>query len=384
MKILLISLLYSISGFSFEALDMNKKELKNIETIKPHAQVELSEPQPSKFLIYTTNEKFSFESEAKKECNNRINIFKNYGISVIGCNIFEKNNNYTFTIEYLPELKNSDLIRSILVKKYQPQKLYWNENLAKKELSNSISKFKNSPLKVIDSKIIETDNNYSFEVVYVVNNILKKSKTYYAVFERFKYGRYTFESEAKKNIPSVLNLLKQNNIAVVRGEVVEDGNDYAIDVEYINKSDDIKILKQNPEYSIENYKSTEKFPFEDNALKEGIKRNEGFLKAGLFLVHNYAYEIDNDWTFSIDYAVKNIYRWGSFAGKEYLIKRYNNPEIFDFENEAKKAMKEKVDNFNSAGLYAVSFDVYETISGYSFYIDYLEKQNIQGKIDNDL
>ncbi|MEF3279475.1 MAG: hypothetical protein K6357_00695 [Elusimicrobiota bacterium] len=375
MKTILIILLFHSYGFSNETLDINETELKKIETGKPQAQIELSQTQPSKFLTYTTDEEFSFESEAKKECNDRVSLFKNYGISTIGCNIFEKNGNYTFTIEYLPELKNPDAINSILIKEYLPQKLYWNENLAKKELSNSLSKFKNSPLKTIDSKIIEVENNYSFKITYIAGNILKKSKTYYAIFGRFKYGKYTFESEAKKNIPIVLNLLKQDGVASVRGKVIENENDYAIEVEYLNKSDNIEFVKENPQYSVETYKSSEIFPFEDNALKEGIKRNELFTKAGLYPIHNYAYEIDDDWSFSTDYVVKNIYRWGNFVGKEHLIKRYHSMQTFDFENEAKKAMEEKSDAFNSAGLYVISSVVYEIESGYSFYIDYIEKQN---------
>ncbi|MGC9070419.1 MAG: hypothetical protein ACP5IO_03810 [Elusimicrobiales bacterium] len=129
----------------------------------------------------------------------------------------------------------------------------------------------------------------------------------------------------------------------------------------------------NPEYSIENYTSSERFPFEDDALSEGIKRNSVFQQASITPLHNYAVAMDNDWTFSIDYAVKNIYKNGVFVKKEYQIKRYINQEVFDFEKDAQKTMSEKISNFNSAGLYVISSAIYEISNGYSFWIDYIEK-----------
>ncbi|MBP7796870.1 MAG: hypothetical protein KA059_08870 [Elusimicrobiales bacterium] len=380
--IIFITSLYICSFLAAtENLDVKGSEIKLKET--PTATATIDSSISRDILIYSTDEEFTFESDAKKECDNRSSILKNYGISIMGCNVSEKGNNYTFTIEYLPELKNTDSLNSVLIKEYTPQKTYWNENLAKTELSNSAGRFKNSPLKVIDSKTTEEGNEYSFKIIYSVNNILKRSKTYYAMFKDFVYGKYTFESDAKKNINGIINTLKQSGINAVSGSVVpsDDGN-YSIKITYLIKTEELNKISERPEYIIENYRSEETFPFENNALNEGKKRIDAFTKAGISVVHNYAYQIDNDWSFAIDYAVKNIYRFGNFAGKEFLIKRYDNPQSFDFESDAKKAMNEKINNFNSASMYVISSKIYEVGNNYSFYIEYIEKQQISDNNNN--
>ena len=368
----------SICVFSNE-IDFKKEEINKKLVPKPEYTTEKEkEPanQQSGILTYQTDETFPFESDAKKECSNKLNIFKELSISVIGCNVLPRGNDYTYTIDYIPELKNPDSIKSIIIEEYKSPKNYWNENLSKAELNKSLSKFAASPFKVFDSKIIEVENEYSFSVKYVNENILKKSKTYYISFEKAVYGKYTFESDAKKDIQNVINKLKQIGISAVGGKAIENGNDYSIEIEYVNKVDNLSNPSKNPLYSISNYFCEETFPFEDNALKEGEKRNQSFSKAGINVIHNWAYPIDNDWSFSTDFAVKNIYKNGNFISKEFYIKRYTNSQDFDFENEAKKSMEEKVNNFNNAGLYVVSSKVYETGNNYSFYIDYIEKQNI--------
>lgn len=381
--IIFITSLYVCSFLhATEGLDLKGSEIKLKAT--PIAIATIDSSISMGILIYSTDEEFTFESDAKKECENRSNILKNYGISIMGCNVLEKGNDYTFTIEYLPELKNPDSLNSVLIKEYTPAKTYWNENLAKTELSNSVGKFKNSPLKIIDSKTTEEGNEYSFKIIYSVNNVLKKSKTYYAMFKDFIYGKYTFESDAKKNINGVINTLKQSGINAVSGKVVPsiDGN-YSIKITYLIKTTELNKISERPEYTIETYRSEETFPFENNALNEGKKRNDAFTKAGIAVIHNYSYPIDNDWSFAIDYAIKNIYRFGNFVGKEFLIKRYDNPQSFDFESDAKKAMNEKINNFNSASMYVISSKTYEVGNNYSFYIEYIEKQQINNNTHNE-
>jgi len=371
---LMIFIISSISVFSDE-LKINKSKIQKTQVPKNILYTIDTTLRTNNILTYTTDEVFSFESEAKKTCNDKLNTLKNFSISVIGCNILEKGNDYTYTIDYIPELKNPNFINSVIIEEYQSPKNYWNENLAKKELNNSLSKFNTSPLKVFDSQTVEVGNEYSFKLRYINENVLKKSKVYYAKFEKTVFGKYTFESDAKKDIPSAINRLKNIGVAAISGRVIENGNDYAIEIEYINKVDDLNKPSKNPLYSIIGYYCRETFPFEDDALREAEKRNEIFAKAQVNVIHNYAYPFDNDWSFAIDFVVKNTYRNGIFIGKEYLIKRYTNPQEFDLESEAKKEMQEKTNNFNSSQLYVVSSKVYETGNGYSFYIDYIEKQN---------
>lgn len=352
------------------SLENEINKTKEINIYEPKPKIDSS----TNIKTYSTEEVFAFESDAKKECEKRTNVLKNYGLKVLGCNILEKENNYTFTIEYLPLLSNPNSINSVLIKDYTSPKTYWNESFAKREMENSFSNFKNSPLKVIDKKIIEAGDEYTFTITYVVENVLKKTKTYYGVFNKATYGRYTFQSDAEKDIPSALNILKNAGISVVRARVLEYNSDYTIEVEYLNKSDRTDIVSEKPLYTITTYISEETFPFEDDALKEGIKRNNAFTKAGAFVVHNYAVACENDWTFAFDFCVKNIYKGDYLIGKEVLVKRYTNPQTFDFENDAKKNMNEKINNFNNSGLYVISAKIFEITNNYSFFIDYLEKQ----------
>jgi len=371
--IVMLMFLINVNIFSDEIIREYSK-LKKPEIPLPHLQTEENLNNMRKDIhIYTTKDIFPFEYEAKKECDKKINILKNFSIHVIGCNIIEKGNDYSYTIEYIPELKKPDLVPSIIINEYKPSKTYWNENLAKKELNKSLSRFQQSPLNLIDYEILEIENEYSFKILYIDKNILKKTKTYYVNFEKFTYGKYSFESEAKKNIYIITNKLKQKNIQVFSASVIENGNDYSIEIEYINKVDDITKPSKNPLHSISSYIAEEIFPFENNALNEADKRTEVFLKANMNVIHTYAYPKDNDWSFAIDYVVKNLYKNGTFVRKEYTIKRYKNPSNFDFESEAKKAMHEKINNFNNAGLYVVGWQVYESSGNYNFYIDYIGK-----------
>lgn len=368
--IMLFKFLLSFNLLASE-FNINITSIKAKDTLKP--------PKPSfervssQIMSYTTDEVFPFESDAKKSCQEKAEILKGYSISVLGCNIVERENDYSFIIEYLPEIKNPQLVSSIVIDDYLPLKTYWNESLARKEMENAFGRFKNSLLKPIDKRIIEKEGGYSFRITYLVQNIIRRLERYYARIDKVRIGSYTFETEAKKSIPTLINLLKQNGVAAISGKVVEEGEYYRVEIDYLNKTDERLTRYNNPQYSIERYISEERFPFEDNAVYEGIKRNESFLKAGMPVILNYAIEKEADWSFGIDYAVKNIYKNGIFVKKEYSIQRYTNPQIFDFESSAKKALDEKIRNFTEAGLYPVGYKIIETSNGYTFIIDYLQK-----------
>lgn len=326
--------------------------------------------------LYSSNEIFPFEDNARKACNDKLNTFRKYQIDIIGCNIIAKDNDYTYTIEYLSQLKNPSSIPSVLIDKYHSSINYWNENLARNELNFSLSNLKNTPVKIIDSSIIDNGQEYGFVIKYAVDNVVKKSKNYYVFIDKTDYGKYTFQSQAESDIQRVISLFNQNNIPVLQATAKEKDNEYTIEVEFFNKSDNPSSFVRNPLYSIETYKCDEEFNFQNNAIDEAKKRNSVFVKAGLFPISNYAVESENNWFFLTDYIVKNIYKNGVVIGKEFMIRRYNNPINFDFESDAIKAMNEKAGNFNSSGFYVISSKTYETGDNkYSFYIDYIEKKS---------
>lgn len=359
--------------FSQKFENFNIAEVKKKEMPQPSHKIEVN--QSSKISIYESENIFPFASNAKTMCEKKASTLKEYGVSVIGCNVIERGGGYSFTLEYLHELKNPSLINSVLIKEYRPSKTYWNEDLAKREMEKTYRRFQNSKLIPLERRIEEIGNEYSFKIIYIVNNVLKKTQKYYVNIEKTFYGKYIFESDAKNDIETVINLFKKAGICAFDANVEDKADYYTIKVVYINKSDTIAIpLTINPEYSIENYTSSEEFSFEDIALNEGLKRNAVFEKAFLIPISNYSVNINDDnWTFSTDYVVKNIYRNGVFLKKEYVIKRYINPTTFDFDNDAEKAMRDKISNFNSVGLYVISYKVYGTLGSYSFLIDYIDK-----------
>ncbi len=368
--LVIIAIFFSFQHIS-ESLDI--AEIKKKEIPNPSYRIELN--SPSNICAYESPSTFPFQSNAKNACEKKLAILKEYGVSVIGCNLIEKENEYSFTLEYLCELKNPALINSVIIKEYRSPKTYWSENLAEEEMKKTYKRFQSSKLIPLEKIVEENNNGYSFKIRYIVNNLLKKSQKYYVNIENTKYGRYIFESDANNNINSVISLFKKAGVCAFDAVVENEVDYYTIKVVYINKSDTIAApLAINPEYSIENYTSSEGFPFEDTALNEGLKRNQVFEKAFLTPIHNYSVNINNDsWTFSTDYVVKNIYKNGVFIKKEYVIKRYINPTTFDFESDAESVMRDKISNFNSAGLYVISSKVYEISGNYSFLIDYIEK-----------
>lgn len=365
-----LSTLFSAAG---EFAEPGEDQLKGVKPPAPQQQLHVTGPEaPSGISLYSTDEVFTFERDAEKAAEERAALFRGFGLTVLGSNVTEKDNDYTFNIEYSPLLKNPENIKAVLLKEYAPAKSYWTGNLAKEALNSALVNFKNTPLRVLDS-ILTEDGDYSFSVSYAVNNLLQKGRPYYAKFGKTVYGRYTFESQAAKDAPSVLARFRQNGIPAVKAKTVSSGNDYALEVEFLKKTDN---GKERPEYSVENYRCGEKFTFENGALKEALARNAVFAKAGLRTLHVYAFENGGDYSFAVDYAVKNLYRKeGVF--REFEIKTYQNPETFDFESAAKKALEAKKANFDAAGLYVISSGVYEAGNDYSFYLEYLEKQNAQ-------
>lgn len=361
-------LIFLSSPFLADEIHLDISKIKDIHLPKP----KISTEKPSGFVSYISEESFSFESDAKKSCEEKVMIFNSYGVGIIGCNIFEKNNNYYFTIDYIPELNNPNQLNSVIINDYLANKHYWNSSLAKKDMEISFSRFKNSPLKPIEKMIIEIDGNYTFKIKYVVQNIIKRSHKYYVRIDKVRIGKYTFETEAKKDISKLINLFKQNGVAAIGGKIVEEDG-YSIEIEYLNKTDENFTKYNNPEYSIDTYISQEVFAFEDEAMREGIKRNDVFEKASIPVLFNYSLTVENNWTFAFDYAVKNIYRNGKFVKKEHSIERYTSPQIFNFEDEARKVLYDKIRIFNNVGLYPVSYKIEECNDGYTFIIDYIKR-----------
>lgn len=344
-----------------------KQDIKNQKEIPvPHSKIE-----NTKFTTYRYNQTFPFKGEAEKKAGEFVNKFREYGIKTIGYNIVEEDNDYTFEVEYIPEIDVNSNIQSILIEKYVSPKTYWNQNLAQREFKNAADKFKTSGLKFIDSSILEYGSDYIFQILYAVRiKYYRPEKNCELKIEKMDYGNFTFESEAKRQIPYITQYLKENGIYAVNAYPEENGRNWKLTVEYFNKT--CRAMEKAKEYEIKTYISPEVFPFESTATENGNTKINIFRKNNMTAFHIYSKEAGNDYTYAISYTVRNIFKNKRFIN-EYTVTRYTNPETFDFKSEAEKKMNEKINNFNQIGLSVISSKIIEVGNNYSFIIDYISK-----------
>ncbi len=356
-------LILSVSlGFAGE-ISIKKEDLKPSNILEPSSPVEREE-----IAVYKSAKLYAFEKQARQVGADMSALFESLGVRVIGVNVFEKDSDYGFSIEYLPALENEEKMASLILKKYESPASYWNRSLASSAAGESENFFSASPLKNLETSIIEGEN-YSFSILYYVKNMLRKSPVYYAVLGKTELGEFTFESEAAKNSQVLLNKLKNAGFAAFAARPVEKDGKWKVEAEYFYKSDKYKTVR--PEYSIRTYGSPSLYAFEKDALREG-KKIISNLPGEIFPLAVYAVQKENDWTFLMDYAVKNIYLKEKNL-PEYEIKKYFNPENFTFESQAEKAMEEKFAKFFQAGLYPVGKGIIKKDGDYTFYIEYFSR-----------
>lgn len=360
--VLSLLLLPSLYGGDFS---IRKEDLKPSGWDSPSAFV-----QKDEIAVYKSFKLYVFESQARQAAEKAVSEFKSFGISVLGYNTFEKDGDYGFSIEYLPLIKEPEKISSLLMKRYDHPINYWNRSLAQESADETEKYLRDSALKKIEIFLRE-ENDYSFSMLYSMNNVLRKSSSYYVLIEKAELGDFTFESEAEKESQIYINRLKDYGFCAFVAYPVQKGDKWSVRVEYFSKTDPYKSLR--PEYSLKTYYSPNLYPFEKNVLIEGRKLI-GNLPPGVFAVSVYAMEKKGDWYFAIDYAVKNLYKKDKTAA-EYEVKRYYSPQNFTFESEAKKAMEEKFSSFLENGLYPLDRFLLEKDGGYSFYLDYLSKNS---------
>jgi len=230
--------------------------------------------------------------------------------------------------------------------------------------------FRAAKLPVLGSSLYEAGGDKAFSVDYLVKNMLRPAQEYNVKFENYTGGKFTFESEAEKAVPSYLALFKAAGVPAMRGKASkrQDG-DYAVSVEYVVKAGK---TEPRPQYSVARYDSRESFPFDSEALKASKTSLPAFAKAGVPPLSAVVRPYGRDYSFSVDFLVGNIYQQGVIIPSA-AVETYQAPETFTFDTEAKKAMDEKTAAFNAAGLGVVGSAVTGSLGAFTYAVDYVVK-----------
>ncbi|HBA61278.1 MAG TPA: hypothetical protein DCZ92_10775 [Elusimicrobia bacterium] len=321
--------------------------------------------------VYTTDETFTFESEVKPALDARIAALKAAGLTTLGGRAVPAGNDYSFAIDYIPTVKNgAALPPAVIVDTYNNGAAYWPERAAEAAMKACVANFRAAKLAVLGSSLIDAGSDTSFSVDYLQKSLLRPTQEYAVKFETYTGGKFTFESEAVKNIPAYLALLKQAGVPALRGKAVKraDG-DYAVQVEYVVKTNS---FGPRPQYSVTRYDSREVFTFEKDAQAASQARLPAFAAAGVPPLSNFARKEGNDYSFGVDFLVVNIYQQGGVIPSA-AVETYQAPETFTFDSEARKAMAEKAAAFNAAGLGVIGSAVTGSIGSYTYSVDYIAK-----------
>lgn len=329
-------------------------------------------PTPVEIAVYVTDEEFTFASDAKTALSERLAAFRNAGLTPLGGRVVEKpNRRHTFAIDYIPTVEHgAQLPPAVLVSTYRSGAAYWLERGAEEAMLSAAANLGDAGVEVLGHYLVAAGRDYSFAVDYLVSNMLRPTARYDVKFSLFTTGKFTFESEAAAAVANLTARLNSAGVPVLRGRAVKrPDRDYAVELEYAVRTNGHGAL---PPYAIARYDSRETFPFEDGAIKAADERLPSFGSAGVPAVHGFARKVNRDYSFSVDYLVRNIYSGGT-AYPAAVVKAYQAVETFTFESEAETAMKEKAKAFNDGGFTVVGAKVVPSGRDYSYVLDYIAK-----------
>lgn len=321
---------------------------------------------------YSTDEEFTFDSDAQEAMDARIEALKAAGITTLGGNIARKpNHRYSFTIDYIPTVKQgAQLPPAVIIETYKSGATYWNNSDNEEALNECAANFNAAGVTVLGSYAYKAGSNNTFAVDYLIKDSLRPTQSYDVKFGRYTGGMFTFESEAKDAVESYTSVFRQAGVIVTYGKAVRraDGK-YAVQLEYPVRTNQ---FGPRPSLSIARYNSREPFTFDSDALAAAKERMGVFSGAGVPPVHGFAVKNGNKYTFSVDYVVRNIYQQGG-AVPSAAVQTYQAQEIFTFESDARTAMEEKAAAFSAAGMPVVGSAVTGSLRNYTYSLDYITK-----------
>ncbi len=352
-------------------------DVPHVPVAAPHAPAPVTPPGVS-LASYSTDETFTFENQAKPAMEARIRDLNAAGVTTLGGRVVPAGNDYSFVIDYVPTVKNgSALPPAALVGTYRNGAAYWRTQDADAAMKACAANFRAARVAVLGSYVYEEGNDNAFAVDYVQKDMLRPTQEYAVKFGSYTGGKFTFESEAKKNVAAYLNLVRQAGLPAIRGTAVErpDG-DYAVKVEYVVRTN---ASGPRPQYAVVRYDSRETFPFEKDALAASVPALPRFSAAGVPPLSAVSRKDGGDYSYSVDFLVANIYQPGGTVPAA-AVQTYQSQETFTFDKDAKKAMAEKAAAFNAGGLPVVGSALTGSFGGFGYVIDYVTKAGQPGPV----
>jgi len=358
-----------------ELADINTEIINKAPFTAPSGPAPVTPPGVT-IANYTTDETVTFESQAKPAMDARIAALNAAGLTTLGGRVVPLGNDYSYVIDYLPTVKNGTALPpAVLMGTYNNGAAYWLANDATAAMTACASAFRSAGLPVLGSYLYPAGSDNAFAVDYLVKNVLRPTPEYDVKFMYYTGGKFTFESDAVKNIPAYLAQFKAAGVPAIRGKAVgRPDNSYAVQVEYVVKT---SKFGDRPLYSVARYDARETFPFEKDALAASKTRLPAFTAAGVPPVSSVSRPEGTNYSYSVDFLVQNIYQQGGVIPSA-AIQTYQAPETFTFDTEAKKAMADKAAAFNAAGMGVVGSAVTGSLGSFTYVVDYVAKAGQPG------
>jgi hypothetical protein len=320
---------------------------------------------------YITDETFTFENQAKPAMDARISALQAAGITTLGGRTVPAGNDYSFVIDYLPAVKWGALLPpAVIAATYNNGAAYWRPQDADAAMKACAGNFRAAKLPILGAYVYPAGTDNAFAVDYLQPDVLTPAPEYAVKFVTYTGGKFTFENDALKNVPAYLALFRQAGVPAIRGKAVprQDG-DYSVQVEY-----PVRVSRSGPrpKYSFSRYDSREVFPFEQNAQAAAQASLPAFSAAGVPPLSGVVRKTGNDYSYSVDFVVTNIYQQGGPVPSAAVM-TYQAPETFTFDTEARKAMADKTAAFNAGGLPVVGSALTGSLGSFSYVLDYVTK-----------
>jgi hypothetical protein len=332
-------------------------------------------PAPVDIAVYTTDEEFTFDNHAKAALDDRIDAFRRAGITPLGGRVMAKpNRRHTFAIDYIPKVDQGTSLPAALVSTYRSAAAYWRENDAEEAMLSVGANLRNAGIGVLGYSLVAAGQDHSFAVDFLVSNVLRPTAQYEVQFQLYMDGKYTFESEAAAAVAEYAARFDAAGVPVIRGRAVQrTDRDYAVELQYAVRTNQ---HGPRPLHLIARYDARETYPFEDGAAAAAGERMPAFAAAGVPAVHGFARKAGRDYSFSVDYLVRQIYQGGS-SYPSAVIKVYQSAETFTSENEATTAMEEKAEALRGSGFTVIGAKVVPSGRDYTYVLDYIAQVRTQ-------
>jgi hypothetical protein len=323
-------------------------------------------------LLYETEEEWPFESRARAAMEQRLQALQRAGIKTLGGRaVRNPNHRWSFVIEYFPAIEDGGkLPAAVIVQSYTPASTYWRKQDAETALSEASTRLRQAGIHLLGGEVVDAGRDNAFTIHYLMPNRLWRGRRERANIVRWQGGRFTFESRAEAAMGEYASRFQRAGVGVIRTRAVQmPDRDWAVEVEYVNRSNE---YGDKPAFQIARYDAKDTFPFDHRALAAAKALLPSFSVQGAAPLHGFARKAGRDWSFSVDYLVKNLYGRYGRVRPAVTVQTYFAAEAFTFESEAERALEAKKAAFRQAGIGVLGGRAVRSGRDWSYELDYFE------------